>query len=296
MPNLNRPIVLLLALALVFGMATTAMAQDEAAATPDASGTLVGDTGGAYQTWNLSLPSNQDVTLTLTHWPCNTGGAIGLNVWGPSGKLAGSSASDACTEMASFNTGDGGSATIQLYNYMHGVGTWWALDAEGISLGAAPAAPAAPAATEAEAATDSTAAAGENAMAGESAMTDTTATTEAAAAPAAPAAAAPAAGSLSVGDSLFGDAGGAYDNYNLTVQEGSSYTVEMTIGTDRGGNWPGVGFDVWGPSGHVARGSWVDNDTLSATFTANGDVVYLIQPYNYHHGLTLFYSLEAMAQ
>jgi hypothetical protein len=67
----------------------------------------------------------------------------------------------------------------------------------------------------------------------------------------------------------------------------------MTAGTDWGGTWPGVGFDVWGPGGRVASGKWTSHNVVEATFTATGNVVYLVQPYNYHHGLTLFYTLES---
>jgi hypothetical protein len=278
MTHRNRLTALALTGGLLLGAAATAAAQE--AAMPDASGTLVGDTGGAYQTWEVTLPASTDVSLTLMHWPCNTGKAIGLSVWGPSGKLASSWEKDACTQSASFNSGAGGNAQIQLYNYLHGVGTWWSLDAEGVALSgmAAPAA-AAPMAAAVPAA-------------------DTTTTTMAAAAPAAPAAPAPAGGASAVmaGGTVFGDSGGAYAEHNLAVEEGKNYTVEMTVGLDWGGTWPGVGFDVWGPGGHrIARGTWTDQDTVSASFTADGNVVYLIKVHNYHHGLTAFYSLDAKA-
>jgi hypothetical protein len=218
--------------------------------------------------------------------------AVGLNVWGPSGKLASSSHSDSCTEKAWFNTGDGGQAEIQLYDYLHGIGTWWSVAASGISLGAAPA----PAAMDTSAemtstsdtsmADESMAATSEETAAGETSMAaDTTMAGEESMAGEA-AMAAPTSGDSTINatDTLFGDSGGAFDNYNLTVEEGKTYTVEMTVGTDAGG-----------PSGMVAQGTWMDNDTVSATFTADGNVVYLIQPYNYHHGLMAFYSLEAAA-
>jgi hypothetical protein len=283
MTHRNRLTALALAGGLLFGAAATAAAQD--AAMPDASGTLVGDHGGAYQTWDVTLPASTDVTLTLMHWPCVTGKAIGLNVWGPSGKLASSWESNACTQKASFNTGSGGSAQIQLFNYLHGVGTWWSLDAEGITLGAAPAPAAAPAVAAAAPAADTTMAAAAPAAA------------PAAAAPAPAAAPAAASASVMAGGTVFGDSGGAYADHNLTVEEGKMYSVEMTVGLDRGGAWPGVGFDVWGPGGkRIAQGMWTDADTVAASFTADGNVVYLIKVHNYHHGLTAWYSLDAKAK
>jgi hypothetical protein len=260
--------------ALALSTTATAAAQGTGALT----GTLVGDSGGAYQTWNVTLPADTKVTLTLSHWPCQTGESVGLNVWGASGLLAHSWESDACTQKAWFNSGSGGMAEIQLFDYLHGVGTWWSLSAEGITLGGSAPAQPAPVAAEAKPAE----AAGTTMSASTAAATTTTA-------------AAPKASSgLLATDTIFGDTAGAFDNYNLTVEEGKSYTVRMTVGTDWGGNWPGVGFDVWGPQGHVASGAWTSTNTLEATFKATGNVVYLVQPFNYHHGLTLFYTIETV--
>jgi hypothetical protein len=226
------------------------------------------------------------VKLTVNHWPCNTGSSVGINVWGPSGKVASSSAKDACTQEVSYNTGAGGATEVQLYNYNHGVGTWWSLTAEGLAIGGPPAAAAAPAAPATTATTTMTTTA------------TTGATTTAAAAPAAPAAAAPAAapapgaGTLSASGTVFGNNGGAYADHNVTVQEGKKYHATMTVGADAGGKWDGVGFNVWGPSGHITKGAYTSPTTIEADFTADGDVVYLVQPYNYHHGLTVWYALE----
>jgi hypothetical protein len=255
----------------------------------------VGDTGGAYQTWTTNAPANTDVTITVNHWPCNTGSSVGVNVWGPTGKLASSWAKDACTQEAKYNTGAGGATEVQLYNYNHGVGTWWSLMAEGLAIGgpAAPAAPAAAAADTASTTMDSATTTAATTSTTTMAATDMAATTTATTTTAAPAAPA-GAGTLSVGGSVFGNGGGAYVDHNLTVEEGKKYHVTMTVSPDAGGKWNGVGFNVWGPSGHIAMGSYTSSNTIEADFTADGNVVYLIQPYNYHHGLNVWYALEAM--
>ncbi|RIL09073.1 hypothetical protein DCC79_12050 [bacterium] len=69
----------------------------------------------------------------------------------------------------------------------------------------------------------------------------------------------------------------------------------MHYGTDMGGTWPAIGFKVWGPNGWVASSHAAGSGRAEATFTATGDVKYSIQVYNYHHGVTAFYGIEAMA-
>jgi len=273
--------VMLVALGLALVAAGPAFAQAT-------SGTTYGNSGGAYNTWNMDLPADTDVTLSLQHWPCLTGTSVGINVWGADGLLATSTEKDACTQEATFNTGDGGAAEIQMYDYLHGVAMFWSLQADGIALGAAPAAPVE--ATAEEATTEGATTAGATT---EEATTEET-TTEAATVETTAAEETSGAASLTESATLFGDIGGAHDSYDLAVEEGKSYHVSMTVGTDRGGQWNGVGFDVWGPGGeHIASGKHTAFNVIEATFTADGNVVYLIQPYNYHHGLTAFYSLEA---
>jgi hypothetical protein len=268
-----------LALALTLGLVATVHAQG-------INGTLVGDTGGAYQTWNVDLAPDTNVTVTVQHWPCDMGSALGLEAWGASGMLGSSTHKDACTEVLSFNSGAGGAAEIKLYNYAHGVGTWWTATSEGADLGgmamAAETTMAEPAATTAmtTTATMTTTAS--------AAMTETMA----AETTAAPAMAAPVA-MLSTSGTVFGDTGGAFANHDLTVTEGKTYTVKMTVGTEPGGNWNGMGFSVWGPNGLVTNAHMTDWNMYEATFTADGDVVYLVQPYNYNHGVTMWYALSS---
>ena len=70
------------------------------------SGTWVGDPGGALMTHELDLPADADVTINLDHWPCVTGDAITFEVWSDAGLLAMSHEASACTQSASFNTGE----------------------------------------------------------------------------------------------------------------------------------------------------------------------------------------------
>ena len=274
---MSRKLLILLVLpALIAGLGLT---NSVAAQDAGVDGSMVGDRGGAYETWEVTLPEDTDVTLTLTHYPCTNNDAISLDVWSPSAMLADSNKIGACTEVAHFNTGSGGSATIRLNNYLHNVGTWYNLQAEGISLPGAAAAPAEEPAMDDEAATESDMdeAAETDAATAETAAddmtTDMTTETEAAEAPA------DVAGS---GGALFGGPAGAFATHALAVTEGTEYTLTLDYSVDGGGNWSGVGFDVWGPSGLVASSNDVDFNTESATFTAEMDGTYIVNVYNYH--------------
>jgi len=262
------------------------------AAAAGISGTFVGSPGGTFATWTVDLPAGQDVTLKLAHWPCNTGNSVGINVWNASGQLATSHQHDACTEAAMFSTGSGGSAEIQVYNYLTEVGSWYTLTADGMTLPGASAMPAAKSMT-----TDTT-------MAGDKAMTADSATGTTAATGTSMTAGAATAGdkAMAAGDSvdvqgqtLLGNSGGAASRHDLMGKEGQSYSVKLQFGTDMGGTWNGIGFKVWGPSGWVTDSHATGSGAAEASFTASGNVKYTIEVYNYHHGVTAFYSLQAMA-
>jgi hypothetical protein len=287
-------IVAMLVAALVATVAAQEAAPAAEAPMPSGSisGTMVGDRGGAYVTLEVALPADTDVTLKLEHWPCLTGGAVGVNVWTADGWLAQSEEADACTQEASFNTGAGGPASIQVFNYLHGIGTWYSLTAEGITLpGAMPAAPAEVAPAE-EAAPVAEAEEAEEAVPAEEAAAAEPAEEAEEAAEMMPVAPAPA-GKVMVEDAtLFGNSGGAFASYDLAVMAGKEYEVTMTYGADLGGEWKAVGFNVWCASGWAAQGAKVDMDTKEATFTADADGTCQIQVYNYYEGLTVFYSLE----
>jgi hypothetical protein len=298
MRNVMRAGLIVAAFALL--LAGTAFAQESAVS--ELSRTMVGDAAGAYQVWNVDLPANTDVTLTLSHWPCNTGPAIGIEVWGADGLMGMSSEKDACTQELSWNTGDGGPAEIKAYNYLPGVGTWWSMSATGLTLPGATAPMAAEPAAEGEMAAEAAPAEGE--MAAEAAPAEGEMAKEAApaegemAAEAAPveAAAAPAAGTVSVDNAvLYGTEGGGIMKYDFLAEGGKTYDVTMTYGSPLGGTWPGVGIKVWGLSGLVATGS-SDGVHATASFTAGGNDQYTVEVYNYHPGLPIFYSLEVVPQ
>ena len=271
---------------------TTGMAKSEV------SGTFVGTRGGTYATWNVTLPENKDVTLTLSHWPCQAGAAVGFHVWNAGGMLADSSEIEACKHQAKFNTGKGGWAEIQAYNYLDGVGVWYTLEAEDLNLSsgtmAKPKMMAAKTNMMATKTMTTTAEAGM--MKATKAETGTMAAKPMAmtAKPAKTAKTAAATDSLHVyNQALLGNSGGAFGMHNLMVKEGKSYTLRMTyVAPDAGGSWPAVGFNVWGPGDKwVAASHAVDNNTAEATFTADGNVMYLVQPYNYHQGVGILYNL-----
>lgn len=265
------------------------------------SGTLAGDRGGAHASWDVNLPADTDATLTLAFWPCGVPSALELEVWGANGMLGKARQSGGCEKSLSWNTGDGGPATIRYSNYLHGVPTHYAVGAEGFSLpgGVAPVAPAAPMADDTAA--DDTAMADD--AAADATMADTTAadTTTAAAGTetmaADTAAAAPVVGAgAAAGGTLLGNSGGAFATHDMPVTAGTTYTLEMSRGLDVGGNWPAVGFHVWGPNGLVASSKATHDSPASATFTAAMDGTYTVQMYNYHHGHTMFYALHHVTE
>jgi hypothetical protein len=273
----------------------TALAQFSAEKPVEVSGTMVGNTGGAYETWNVNLPKNTDVSLSLVHWPCNTGGAVGLEVYTAAGQVAASHEQDACTQAVAWNSGDGGKTEVKLYNYLPDIGTWWTLTATGAMLPGAMA----PVAAMAAAKTTTTMAA-----------TTTTTTAPAAAAAAAPAttgsttapamaakpAMAPAVGGVMVDNAvLYGDSGGAYAKYDFLVKNGQTYDAMLQAASPNGGSWPGVGFEVYGPTGLVASASVDSAGMASTSFTATGNDKYTVAVYNYHAGVPIFYHLEVKA-
>jgi len=285
-----------LAAIVVLALSTAVLAQTAdpvAVPTSTVSGTMVGDGGGAYQIWNVTLPAGTDVTFSLNYWPCNAGDAIGIEAWDASGLLGWSSEADACTQEVSWNTDKGGPAEIKVHNYLDGVGTWWSLTSTGVALPGAvapvAAAPVEPAKAEVK---------GETVMVAKAADTTTTETkaVETTTAEAAPvvAKAEPATGTIMVDNSvLYGDSGGANQMYDLMVTEGTTYDATMVYASPNGGTWPGVGFKVWGPDGLVAQSMTEEfSSVATASFTAEGNNKYYIQVFNYHGGVPVFYSLE----
>jgi hypothetical protein len=304
MLTLKRTLTLALAAVALLGGTVVARAQ---AAHSEVSGTMVGNTGGAFESWNVTLPANTDVSLTLMHWPCDTGNAVGLEVWTASGMAGRSSQKDACTQSLAWNSGSGGAAEVKLYNYLPWVGTWWTLTSDGFTLPGAPAPSTTMAASTMASTTASTTASTASSMTAGTTMAapaDTMAPASTAAMAPAPAAPAAASGAMMAAPAamvnvdnavLYGDAGGASSNYDMLVKEGTTYNATLSFASPNGGNWPGVGFTVWGPNGQVAASSMTDPHHASATFTADGNVKYTIQVYNYHPGVPVFYHLDVAA-
>lgn len=284
----------LLAVALGIALGGVAAAQSESTSTI-VSGTWMGDFGGSYKSWDVTLPADTNVTLTYAFWPCPNASAYDLEVWGAGGLMGSGVQAGACSKELTWNTGAGGPATIRLSNYFGAGPSNWSLTSTGIALpdgvAPAPAAPAEPAA--AEPAMADTAAGAAAAMTDTMAADATAADTMAPAAAAAPAA--PAAPASGMAGTLFGDVGGAYATYDMAVMEGQTYTLTMASGMDVGGGWPGIGFNVWGPMGLVAMSHSTYGAPHTATFTAPSSGTYVVQVYNYHPGRTLFYAFEPMA-
>lgn len=293
----------LLAIALGLTLVSIAAAQTTATAAPSTvSGSWMGDFGGSYKSWDVTLPANTDVTLTYAFWPCNNTGAYDLEVWSAEGMMGSGTQAGACSKELTWNTGAGGPATIRLSNYFGSSPSNWSLTSTGMALadGMAPAMMSektmAPAAMMAPAmmATTETMAADTAMMAPDKGMMadDKSMMADHAMSPAMAPAMAPASG---MAGTLFGDGSGAIATYDMPVMEGKTYSLTMAGGMDVGGNWPGVGFNVWGPVGLVASSHSAFGMAHSTTFTAPSTGPYVIQVYNYHPGRTLFYAFEPVA-
>ena len=270
------------------------------------SGSMNGDFGGAHMSWDVDLPADTDAELRLAYWPCLNPDAVQLEVWGADSMLGSAGWSSPCEKTLAWNTGDGGAASIRFSNYLQGVGTNYSVSAEGFSLpgGDAPAAMMA----EETMADDSDEAmmaddAGDEVMADDATMADEGEEAMAeegdgemmvaeAAADDTVMMADDGSGDSAANGTLVGNAGGAFATHALPVTSGTTYNLEMTRGMDVGGNWPAVGFHVWGSNGLVASSSMSYGSNAKATFTADMDGEYTVQMYNYHHGRTMFYALH----
>lgn len=90
---------------------------------------------------------------------------------------------------------------------------------------------------------------------------------------------------------LVGDGGGAFDTFTFTAEE-SEATLTMNYTPDNALLGLGIGFNVYGPSGHVATGRFEGtHGQRTATFDTTVGTTYLVQVYNYFPGLVVSYDI-----
>jgi len=87
-------------------------------------GVLVGDGGGAYDTYTLTAEETGEVELTMHYAPDDAviGAGVGFNVYGPSGKVAsGRYTGTHGQRTATFDVTAGTDYSVQVFNYLPGV-------------------------------------------------------------------------------------------------------------------------------------------------------------------------------
>ena len=102
-----------------------APAPEEAAVAEEVwGGVLVGDGGGAYDTYTLTAEETGEVELTMHYAPDDAviGAGVGFNVYGPSGKVAsGRYTGTHGQRTATFDVTAGTDYSVQVFNYLPGV-------------------------------------------------------------------------------------------------------------------------------------------------------------------------------
>ena len=94
------------------------------AAPAEWAGILVGDRGGAFDTFTLTPDASGEVDLTMYYAPDDgvIGAGVGFNVYGPAGRVAtGRYTGTPGQRAASFDVSAGTSYLVQVYNYIPGV-------------------------------------------------------------------------------------------------------------------------------------------------------------------------------
>lgn len=107
----------------------TVMGIEAAGETGATTGTLLGNSGGAFATYDLPVTAGTTYNLEMTrgmdaggNWP-----SVGFHVWSPNGLVTSSSMSHGSNATASFTATMDGTYTVQMYNYHHGMTMFYAL-------------------------------------------------------------------------------------------------------------------------------------------------------------------------
>jgi len=290
------------ALTLAVVLAGTAAAQE----TVSVPGTIVGDRGGAHMEWNVPVPANTDAMVSVTYAPCAPPGTVSLMVYSSDGQVTRAYQEGHCTKSAYWNTGSSETALVKLSYYEPGVALNYVITADGITLTGAEMPMAEEEMAEEEMAeepmaeeevtAEETEAEGEMAVEEEAATEETESVAETVVETVEGVAS--AVGTMkanAVEGTLLGTVGGAHMKYEVDLTGGQEYEGLMRYSMDAGGNWPAVGFIVWGPDGSVVtRSKSMYSLPATANFVAPMDGTYTVDVYNYHPGRTMAYTLTGM--
>jgi 5'-nucleotidase len=111
--------------------------REEPAAEPQRTamgGLLTGNAGGAFDTYMMSWPEDQEITLTLRYSPADPviAEGVGINVYGPSGKVAeGVYTGEHGARTVTFDAEARATYTVQVYNYVPGRTIGFTVEGEG---------------------------------------------------------------------------------------------------------------------------------------------------------------------
>ncbi len=94
------------------------------------AGTLVGDVGGSFFTYDMPVTAGETYTLRMTNG-LGVGGnwnGVGFKVWGPNGLVATSTTMHGAPDSVTFTADMDGTYQVQVYNYHHGETLYYAFD------------------------------------------------------------------------------------------------------------------------------------------------------------------------
>jgi hypothetical protein len=221
------------------------------------SGTLVGNSGGAFNKYILQYPGDgRPVTIQMTYSPSHPNSAygIGFQVWGPNAQLLGEGApvEGQPTVLSLTLTSDTpGDYVVSVQNYYPGFQMSYTLQAEGLQQP-----PAAPNAGLTASAPIPLAGASQGVLAGNQA--------------------------------------GSFNYYDLHTDGNESIWISMTYQPNLSIIAPAVGFNVYQGSHLVAKGIILDQDpsTRVVSLVAQNPADYVVQVYNYAPSVELNYQLQ----
>jgi hypothetical protein len=237
-----------------------------------ASDTLVGSTGGAYRFYQFSYQGgNAPVLVTLNYQPAYGGGnqAFGFNIYGPNslsyaGHVTGTNG-NAATAQYTVVASSAMTLLVQVYNYTAGGPVSFTLTISGLSGGST-----------------TTVAPKDNTTPNQAQPIQTI--------------------NATIGGSIDGNAGGAFQYYTLNYPGGNTaMTVTMNASPTYNGQGTAYGFNLYrhdknGNSVLAATSGVASQDsssmTLTATVTNTAAMTYQLQVFNYWPGVTIHYGVN----
>jgi hypothetical protein len=252
---------------------TADTAQELTAAANSDNSQLVGSTGGAYRYYRIAYQgSNAPVTITLTFQPGydSTGKqGFGFNLYGPDSlALAGvpnGTTNNISTTEFTFTNASSMTLLIQIFNYTNGLGVSYTITAFGVSGG-----------------TTAVIVAKDNTAPGAAIAVTTT--------------------NASIGGTIVGNEGGAFQYFTLNYPGGNApLNITMNVTPAYNAVGQAYGFNVWRPTvpgkaaSQVATGSLVAQDANSMAYAATVTAItagpYQLQVFNYWPGVTITYGV-----